>query len=240
MTLTSPAKHVVLREQLHEEISTQLQPEQMLPTERELALRFGVSRMTVRQALRALTDEGRIYAIRGVGTFVAQPRISKAPSLTSFSEDMRYRGYQPGSRLLATETLAADRLLAAALGVDVGTPVHRIERLRLADDVPMCHEQVHLPARIFPDLLQLDLTESLYQTLETHYRVRISHAEQTTRAITLARRHADLLSVPARSAALQVKRISIDTKGRIAELAESVYRADRYDFTTHIQRPPPR
>lgn len=238
MTVTSPAKHVLLREHLREEIRMQLQPEQMLPTERELALRFGVSRMTIRQTLRALTDEGRIYAVRGVGTFVAQPRISKAPSLTSFSEDMGSRGYQPGSRLLATETLAADRLLAVALGVDNGTPVHRIERLRLADDVPMCHEQVHLPARLFPGLLELDLTGSLYQTLEARYRVRISQAEQTTKAITLRRRQADLLNVPARSAALQVNRISTDTKGRIAELAESVYRADRYDFTTHIQRPP--
>lgn len=233
-----PVKHLVLRRTLQEEIITQMRPHEMLPTERELASQFHLSRMTVRQALEALISDGLVYSVRGVGTFVTEPRVSKPLTFASFSEDMRSRGYTAGSRLLDARTVPADDTLVAALGVDPETAVHRIERIRLADNVPMCHEAVHLPARLFPALLDLELTGSLYEILRTRYRVRPVRADQTIRAVVLRTRQAQLLNVPVRSPALLVKRISSDAAGRVVEFAESVYRGDRYELSTTVTRTP--
>jgi len=233
------AKHAWLRQVLAKEITETLAPNQMLAPERDLAARFGVSRMTIRQALRALTNQGVIYSVRGVGTFVAEPRVRKDPTLTSFSEDMRSRGLRPGSRLLSADLVDAETAVAAELGVEPGAPVYRVERLRLADDVPLCHEQSFLPARLFPGLTDQDLEGSLYELLASRYRVRVVRAQQTTRAVNLSRRLATLLDVPARAAALHVHRVGMDARGRIAERTDSLYRGDRYDFAATITRAHP-
>lgn len=100
----------------------------------------------------------------------------------------------------------------------------------------MCFERVHLPAAPFPRLLDQDLRGSLYQLLAGRYRTVLANAEQRIAATTLNRRHADLLGVPARSPALDVRRCGIDARGRIVEYGRSLYRADRYDFEMTIGR----
>lgn len=232
----SVPKYLRLRQQLLDEINERFGPDEMMPGERELAERFGVSRMTVRQALTALADDGHIYSIRGQGTFVARARITKPPTLTSFSGDMRARGLMPGSRLLSAEIVSAAGDVARDLELEPGTQVYRIGRVRLADDVPMCLEEVHLPVRLFPGLLDLDLSGSLYELLEQRYRTPVVAADQITTAVNLTRTRAELLGVPTRSAALKVVRISTDNRGRMVERAVSLYRGDRYDFSTRISR----
>src|SRR5262245_26940224 len=102
----SGTKYQDIRKQLLAEI-LELRPGDALPRERELATRFGASRMTVRRALETLIEEGRIYASRGHGTFVADHKISKDASLTSFTQDMLDRGLRPGSRLLKAQEVPA-------------------------------------------------------------------------------------------------------------------------------------
>jgi GntR family transcriptional regulator len=230
------AKHTWLRQVLQQEIAERLKPHEMLPPERELAARFKVSRMTIRQALRSLADDGLIYAVRGVGTFVTEPKVSKDLALSSFSEDMRARGLRPGSRLISAEVLDADAAVAKDLGIEPGSPAFRIERLRTADDVPVAHEQAVLPARLFPRLLDQDLDGSLYELMERRFRIRVDRAQQTTRAVNLGKRLADLLAVPPRTAALHVRRIGIDSQGRVVERTDTLYRGDRYDFSAVIRR----
>ncbi len=230
------AKHAWLRQVLRQEITERLTPHEMLPPERELATRFEVSRMTIRQALRSLTDDGLIYAVRGVGTFVTEPKVSKDLALSSFSEDMRARGLRPGSRLLTAEAVDADAAVAKDLGIEPGAPAYRLERLRSADDVPVAHEQAYLPARLFPRLLDQNLDGSLYDLMERRFRIRVERAQQTTRAVNLGKHLADLLGVPARTAALHVRRIGIDSQGRIVERTDTLYRGDRYDFSATIRR----
>jgi GntR family transcriptional regulator len=230
------AKHTWLRQLLRQEIADRFKPHEMLPPERELAARFEVSRMTIRQALRSLADDGLIYAVRGVGTFVAEPKVSKDLALSSFSEDMRARGLRPGSRLLVAEAVDADAAVAKDLGIEPGSPAYRIERLRSADDVPVAHEQAYLPARLFPRLLDQSLEGSLYDLMEHRFRIRLERAQQTTRAVNLGKRLADLLAVPPRTAALHVRRIGIDSQGRVVERTDTLYRGDRYDFSAVIRR----
>ena len=136
-----------------------------LPTERELAARYGCSLITVRRALLELAREARIERTRGRGTFVSRPsiRLDMGGSL-SFAEEMTDQGHEPGTRLVASRSETAGSTVAAALGIEPGAPTLYVERLRLADDEPVLLEQVHLPADRFPGLLSADLEGgSLYE-----------------------------------------------------------------------------
>lgn len=232
---TTRVKHEWVREELLQHMSG-LAPDAPLPQERELAERYEVSRSTVRQALKSLADEGRIYSVRGRGTFVASQRISKDSRLTSFSEDMQARGLRPGTRLLHVEQGPAEAEAAERLELAPGSAVLHLERLRLADGFPMCFEDIRLPAHLYPGLLHQDLERPLYGILASSYNTRIERAEQKISAQILQGRIADLLHVPHGSAALLVVRRGFDEKGRIAEYARSYYRADRYDFELSVSR----
>lgn len=233
--LSNVVKHLRIREELLARIGA-MRPNDQLPQERELAESFQVSRTTVRQALQSLIEDGLIYSVRGQGTFVSQSRISKGLTLTSFSEDMRARDFEPATRLLAATECPAPEDVARMLEVRPGSSVYYLERLRLADGFPMCLERIHLPTQPFPKLLHQDLDASLYQVLSARYRTVVTTAEQHISAIALQRRQADLLGVSVRSPALRVSRRGIDTRGRIIEYGESLYRADRYDFELTIHR----
>lgn len=230
------AKHQQLRERLLVEVTTTMAPNDMLPTERKLAERFGVSRMTVRQALNGLRADGVLRSVRGVGTFVAQPRLSKAPALTSFSEDLAARGYTPSTQLIAAEEGPAATHVAVDLGVPTGARVYRIERLRLADGIPLCHEEVWLHATRFPGLLDEELTMSLYGLLESRYQVQLLRAKQQVRAVNVGEESARLLDVEPNAAGLHVARISMDQSGRTVERGQSLCRGDLYDFSFVVTR----
>ncbi|MBC7518563.1 MAG: GntR family transcriptional regulator [Microbacteriaceae bacterium] len=231
---TTP-KYLQIRERLMERLTT-MTAETALPQERELADEFEVSRATVRQALQSLSDDGLIYSIRGKGTFAAADRISKGDSLSSFSEDMRGRGLIPSSRVLTTEERESTPTVARALELEPGSPVYYVERLRLADGFPMALEELYLPANLFPKLLTLDLSSSIYGVMGERYRIKVTAARQRITALNVSGRTADLLGVPARSAALSVAREGIDARGRLVEHAVSVYRSDRYDFELSTRR----
>ncbi len=234
-TVTMQVKHEWVREEILQNMSG-LEPDAPLPQERELAERYQVSRSTVRQALKNLATEGRIYAVRGRGTFVASQRISKDSRLTSFTEDMIARGQRPGTRLLQVEQVPAAPEIAAKLELESGSAILHLERLRLADGFPMCFEEIWLPAHMYPGLQHQDLERPLYGVFAASYNLRIDRAEQQISAQILKGRIADLLNVPPGSAALVVVRRSSDEKGRIAEYAKSIYRADRYDFQLTVSR----
>ncbi|MFB7084917.1 GntR family transcriptional regulator [Streptomyces sp. NPDC056296] len=230
------AKHEALRRALSKMIDDGLAPHEALPSERELMQRFAVSRMTVRRAVERLAQEGRVYRVQGAGTFVADPAtISKSLHLTSFSEDIRARRMVPGSRLLQLERTGADMVCARDLFVEPGAPLVHIARLRLADDEPMCLENAWLPEAYVPGLVDQGEPDSLYQLL-SRAGVAPESADQTIRATVLDSEQARLLEVPPHFPALLVQRITRDARGRAVERAESLYRADRYDFRVTVFR----
>ncbi|GAB3838470.1 GntR family transcriptional regulator [Kribbella italica] len=232
---TRQTKYQELRQLLRVELS-KLLPHDPLPSERELMATYGVSRMTVRQALRLLTDDGLVYRVHGSGTFVADPTtVVKSLRLTSFSEDISARRMTPGSRLLTHERLEADAGIAQDLNLPPGDPVLHLERLRTADGVPMCLENVWLPAALLPDLDDRVLGDSLYQLLDEAGSAP-DRADQHIRATVLNTREAELLGVPPYSAALLMTRITYDTAGRAIERARGLYRADRYDVQVTVTR----
>lgn len=130
-------KHATITMRLREELRT-IPVGTRLPAERTMAERFGVSRMTLRQALDELESEGRIERVRGSGTFTRLPTVAMGPALTSFTEDMRARGLEPSARLLGFTRQPAEPTVRRALALGDEDEVIWVERLRFADGEPIC------------------------------------------------------------------------------------------------------
>lgn len=231
------AKHEQVRNRLIEVIEL-LHSGDRLPPERELAARFGVSRMTLRQAISSLATAGYVVRVQGDGTFVADPTISKSSELTGFSEDMAARGFRPSSRLLKISHVSAGAALGQELVISPEEMVFHLERVRMADGIPMCLETIDLPARLTPGLDQLPLEQSLYEILRGVYGIELYEADQVILPTVVDQDQADLLRVPVHSPALIVKRIGYDKKRRPIERAMSIYRGDRYDIRMTVRRNP--
>ncbi|MDQ7909406.1 GntR family transcriptional regulator [Phytohabitans sp. ZYX-F-186] len=229
-------KHVAITNALREECRD-LPAGSRLPSEKDLATRFEVSRMTVRQALDALVTDGRVERVPGLGTFVRRPTVAMGPGLTSFTEDMRGRGLRPSSRLIALEDMPAPADVADDLGVAAASRVMRLERLRFADDEPMCLEEGHLPIRFERLLAGADLEGSLHQVLASAGVV-VTSAHRRVRAAVALSRDAQLLGLPAGAPALEIIDVFFDANGRAVQRAHSRYRADRYEVMSDLRRTP--
>src|SRR5574339_565814 len=128
------------------------QPGDQVPSESDLGEKFHVSRTTVRQALGELVNQGLLTRVQGKGTFVAHPRIrQRLNRLTGFTEDFQARLMKPASQVLRQGKEPALSRVASALRIAEGIPVIVLERLRLADDLPMAVEVSYLRVDLFPN-----------------------------------------------------------------------------------------
>jgi GntR family transcriptional regulator len=216
---------------LHSELKRgQWKPGDMLPAESELMQRFEVSRITVRQVLDILVREGLIYRQQGRGTFVAHPTIEQTQvRIVSFTEDMRQRGFRPGTEVLEAGLVPAPADIAGKLAVEPGEELAHLRRLRMADDEPMSIEDAYLVHRYFPGVLSGDYTANpLRGTLEERYGVRLVRAKQVLRAVMAPRDLARLLSVRRGAALLFIERVSFSAQSVPVEFLRIHYRGDRY------------
>ena len=235
-TLSGANKGRRLQEILEEFVATS-EPGDRLPSERELASRHGVARMTVRGAIDQLVRDGLVHRVHGQGTFVSEPRIAQSSSLTSFSEDMAARGMVPSSIVLAQEVVPAVPAVALPLEVPAGEPIVRIERIRQGDGDPIALERTHLPARRFVGLDEVPLTDrSLYEVLHDEYGCELGTSEQRIAGVALSDAEAHLLHTDADTPALRIERVTRDMQGRPIELVRSVYRGDRFELHTEQHR----
>ncbi|MES2442117.1 MAG: GntR family transcriptional regulator [Pseudomonadota bacterium] len=209
-----------------------VQADAAIPTERDLAEEFDISRITVRKAIDGLVSEGLLSRRRGAGTFVVAPRVEKSFSrLTSFSEDMISRGRRPHSVWVSKSEGAVTPEEALSLGLSPGTSVYRFHRVRYADDLPMALEYSTVPGYCLasPDAVGA----SLYEALEAagHLPVR---ALQRLRAINFSAEQAEALGVARGDAGLFIERRGFLIDGRTAEHTQSYYRGDAYDVVAEL------
>ena len=209
-----------------------------LPSEPELIRQYGVSRITVRQALDELEAEGRVMRRHGKGTYVAEPRIEQElVRLTDFVEDMQQAGQNPSSRMLAFVHEPAGPTIARALRIASGTEVVRVDRLRLAEGRPIAYDTTWLPLR-FGDLLAgMDLTqETIYQILETRYAIPVLSGAFYITAAEARAPQAEHLEVAPGSALLVIQRISYTTGDVPVYIQERYYRPDRVQYRVMLRR----
>lgn len=209
----------------------------MLPPERELALTYGVNRLTLRQAVGELVHEGLLRREHGVGTFVARPKVVLRMDLASgFSELVREAGHTRSSRLISLRVVPARVHVADQLDVEEGVEVWRLQRLRLADDEPFMIETVYLAHDRFPDLDEADLVrDGLYRTLRERFGCDLADTEDTLEPVFLDAYERELLDTDDKTLGLLVEATTRDTHGEVVEFSKSVVRGDRsrYVFRSH-------
>lgn len=214
-------------------------PGDALPSEREIAARADISRVTVRKAVQDLVKSGVLVQRHGSGTFVAprRERVEQSLSrLTSFTEDMARRGMTARSQWLDRGIYTASPDEMMALGLSSSELVSRLSRLRIADDTPLAIERATISASVLPD--PREVTSSLYMALsETGHRP--VRAVQRISAINPGEADASLLEVPLGTACLQIERISYLATGKVIEFTKSIYRGDAYDFVAELRLPGP-
>jgi GntR family transcriptional regulator len=241
MNLSRTSK-VPLYQQLYEILSANLRygvwrPGDLIPSEVELIEQYQVSRITVRQVLEMLVNDGLIYRQRGRGTFVAFSKIEQAlVRIVSFTEDMLQRGFVPSTKTLSSGLVPAPREIAGKLSLAKGEQMVRLERLRLADGEPMSIEESFWVHRYCPGILDHDITsQSLRKLIDNNYGIRWLHAKQVIQAINAPAEIAAQLEIKARSALLYVERISYSQDEIPIELLRIYHRGDRYRFYNDLR-----
>lgn len=226
-----------IQERLLKEIqSGQLQAGDLLPGEEDLCRLYGVSRMTARQSLQALKQQGIVRSEKGRGTFVIQPKVEKQIAhLSGFSAEMLSLGMKPSSLILEQATKAAPPEIALRLGVPPGSLLFELHRLRLADALPLAIEQVWLSMAEFPGIEKIDFTRnSLYETLCNRYGIQVGSADEIIEARTPTQREAKLLKMSPRLSLLVISRTIRTVQGKPVEAALSLYRGDRYRAVLNV------
>jgi GntR family transcriptional regulator len=207
-----------------------LSPGERLGGERDLAAALGVSRETLRHALRALEREGVVTRLRGRGggTFVAPRKVERdLTKIIGVPELLRTQGFTAGSQVVSAGLEAADETVAAALRIAIGDPVARIVRLRLADGGPISLENACFPAYRFPGLCNRPLGGSLLELFATDYAVHPGEAVEQIEVVLAGDDEAALLRTEPRAPLLAVERTTLDPEGVPFEYAHDLFRADR-------------
>ena len=228
-----------LKQYLEEKIERgDLKPGEFIPSEREMSEQFGISRMTVRQALQELVVEGKLIREKGKGTVVAEPKINQGLlKLTSFSEDMLSRGMRPGAKVVDVSVKTEHSGISKKLRIGEDAPLLVITRVRMADEQPMALETTHLPLSRFAGLDKDNFKNmSIYEHLKDQYGVVTTSATQTIEVGMPNTREAELLKIERNVPVILIERVTFDQQREPMELVKSTYRGDRYKLYAELER----
>ncbi|MFD1419182.1 GntR family transcriptional regulator [Companilactobacillus keshanensis] len=202
-----------------------------IPSERQLAEDFSVSRMTLRQAIQTLVDEGILQRQVGSGTYVASSKVQeKMSGTTSFTEITEGQGKKPSSKTVSYHTADPSMSEIEKLKLSDDEQVLRMERIRYADKQPICFEVTTIPIKIVDNLGKDDITSSLYKALEDKAGLKLGSASQTVSAMLASEKIATLLNVKRGSAILRLRQITTLDDGTPFEYVRSQYAGDRFEF----------
>ncbi|HEL9630656.1 GntR family transcriptional regulator [Streptococcus suis] len=221
-------------------IRDNMEPNEKLFSERELTQVYGVSRITVRLALQELEKRGLVYKKHGKGTYVSEISNSAVDlsQAYSFTEQMRRIGKIPSTKILSFSTILVTDFIAQQLQVSLGDQVFELERLRLADGIPMMLERTYVPVEIFPQLSKERLEElPLYEIFFEDYGQQIRLAEEEFYASIALDNEANLLRIPNSSPVLHLIRKTYNDRNRLIEFTFSIARGDQFRYKVSHQGP---
>ncbi|WEV44822.1 GntR family transcriptional regulator [Streptococcaceae bacterium ESL0687] len=220
---------------IHDEIKKEIENESWelgarIPSERTLSERFNVSRMTLRQAVTALVDEGILERRAGSGTYVSSKRVrEKMRGTTSFTEIIQKQGKTPKSIVLAYTKTLANEIELEKLKLKPGSQIIRMERIRYADSLPICYEVASIPYLLIADFDKQDITNHFFRTLENNG-FEIGKSEQVISAKNASSKIADHLQIKRGQAILSLTQTSHFVDGTPFEFVLSQYVGDRFEF----------
>lgn len=228
-----------LKEIIQEMIENEeLKPNDPIPAERELCEYHGISRMTVREAITALVQEGVLYREQGRGTFVAPPKPKVTLSeLKGLTEDMERLGHRVETNILSFEISKATKSISKILNVEPeDANVIRMERLRIVDGESYAFETVWLDAARFPGLRRESLEgRSLYDVMRREYNLHPHFAKQTIEPVQMRDYESQLLGVAPHALALMFHRTTYSIQQEVIEYSRAIYRIDRYKFEIYLE-----
>lgn len=231
--------YLQLVDELEVAIRERMAPNDKLFSERELTQVYGVSRITVRLALQELEKRGLVYKKHGKGTYVSEISDTAVDlsQAYSFTEQMKKIGKVPRTSILSFELVKASDYIAQHLQLSQGEEVFEVERLRLADEVPMMLERTYVPASLFPALTAIRMREKpLYEIFLEDYGQTIRLAEEEFYASIALDNEAKILGIPSNSPVLHLVRKTYNDKNRIIEFTFSIARADQFRYKITHQR----
>ncbi|CAM2778166.1 GntR family transcriptional regulator [Fructilactobacillus fructivorans] len=202
-----------------------------IPSERKLSEQYGVSRMTFRQAVQALVEDGILKRVAGSGTYVTNQKVQeKMSGVTSFTNIMLAQGKQPSTKTLSYKIVEPTFKEASVLGLSQDDRVLRMNRIRYGDEVPICYEVAAVNASMVEGLSEEDVSSSLYRSLEDKKGLRPRSAKQFISAILATDRIAELLDIDAKAPILKLKQISYLQNQQPFEFVQTQYAAERFEF----------
>lgn len=217
--------------------SGEFKAEKPIPSERDLSDALNISRMTVRQALNQLVQEGVLYREKGKGTFVSKAKLVQK-NIMSFSELVKRKNMVPFTEVLNFERIEADRDIAGLLEISCGEFIYNFKRLRLANDTPVGIEEVFIPEKFCPGLEKFDLTTSLYKLLRENYLHIIRYVDNVIEASKPLGTEKELLKISGGTPVLRISGTYFVENGEKLFYEKSVYRSDEYKYnvTVYVDR----
>lgn len=209
-----------------------------IPTEHDLMDMFNVSRDTIRKALAKLLQDGYIYKQAGRGTFVRKIKSNYSLTLLeSFSEQMKRRGLEPSSKIIKITNIIPEKYILDRLEVNAEEKVYKIERLRKADNEPMCYEIAFIPESLCKDLdKKIQNSASLYDLYENYYGLNLSYGDMSLEAKSASEYVSKVLEIRPKDPILEMRITVYLDFGRPLYYVEAFYIGEKYIFSTTLPR----
>lgn len=208
-----------------------------LPSESEMMKVFGVSRITVRQAVRDLHTEGLVFSAQGKGTFVSRPKaVQDIQHLQGFGEAMAPQGYDTSTRVVGVQEVRAPQEVSDALKIKQSATVIELTRIRYLNREPISVDNSFFPLNIGKSIQSRDLTQDVFPMLEAEFGVGLGHADLKIEAIVATEETAKHLNVDKDSAVLRIQRLVFSTTGDPIDFEYLSYRGDAFQYQLRVGR----
>lgn len=235
----TPIYHQIYMD-LKEKIEKEFKPGQSLPSEEELARIYGVSRLTIRQSLKNLVEDGFIEKQRGRKSRIVEGKnIQNLSELRGFTQEALLLGHVPSSVVIANKLVSASESIAEKFEIQPGTKVIFLNRLRLLDGIPYAIEYTYVNISVnfkLLDILDMDMSKSsLYAFFRENVGLKLEYADETIEVVQASGENAKLLGIQNGSCILLRNRYTYTSNEDCVEYVQSYYRGDKYKFTVRIK-----